>query len=399
MKKKCSYLLCCGLFAVVNLQAADLLTLRGIALGDGRLYPKFRLEAFHDDNLTSVASNEIKTFGLFFSPGLAYELKGAKKRFLADYNLSGATHESSRRDDYIDHRALLGYEYTPTSRVSLGVEGEYFDSHDPRGAGAAEGSGIIQDMPDEWHHVRLGGNLAYGASAARARFEADIDFTDKDYDNNRDVTAVRDREDIAATGRLYYRLLPKTSLLLEGRATRYDYDRAAPNSASLDGLTSEALLGITWEGTFKTTGAARFGYIRKDFDAAGRRAGESFAWELGVQWRPRSYSIFNLNTARNFQETNGAGDFIIDDSVSLSWAHSWSERLRTRLLFSFARNDFEADDTGRADERLSAGADVVYALGDHLEIGLGYDYEQRDSNQNTFDYQRNIVRIFAAVAF
>ena len=399
MKKKCVYLLFCGWFAGLNLQAAELLTLRGIAVGDGRLHPKFRLEAIHNDNLTAAATNPIKTFGTFYSPGFSYVLRSAKKRLFADYHLSGATYEDSRRDDYLDHRASFGYQYTPTNRVSLGVEGEYFDSQDARGTGAAEGSGVIQTSPDEWHHVRLKGKLAYGASGARGRFEGDVAFTNKDYDNNRRVTAVRDREDIAATGRFYYRILPKTSLLLEGRATRYDYDRSAPNSASLDGLTSQALLGITWKGTFKTTGTARFGYIRKDFDAAGRRTGQSFSWDFGVQWRPKSYSVFSLNTARNFQETNGVGDFIIDDSVSLSWAHSWNTRLRTALRFSFAQNDFEADNTGRADERLSAGADVIYKPGDNLELGLGYNYERRDSNQNTFDYERNIIRIFASVAF
>ena len=397
MKKK--YLLCWGLFAAFNIQAAELLELRGIALGNGRLSPEFRLEAFYDDNLTFAATNQIESFSTLFEPGVGYELRGAKKRFFADYRLSGAIYENSRRDDYIDHRALLGYEYTPTSRVSVGVDGEYFDSRDPRGTGAAEGSGLIQTTPDEWHHLRLGANLAYGASTARGRLEADVAFTNKDYDNNRNVTAVRDREDIAATGRFYYRILPKTSLLLEGRATRYEYDRTAPNSASLDGTTSQALLGITWRGTFKTTGTAQFGYSRKDFDADARRAGEAFSWELGVEWRPKSYSIFNLNTARNFQETNGVGNFIINDSVALSWAHSWNTRFRTTLNMRYARNDFEADTTGRADALLSMGASVVYAPGDHLEIGAGYVYDERDSNQDTFDYERNIARIFATLAF
>ena len=108
MKKKCVYLLCCGWFAALNLQAAELLTLRGIAVGDGRLYPKFRLEAIHNDNLTAAATNPIKTFGALYAPSFRYVLRSAKKRLFADYGLTGATYEGSRRDDYLDHRASLG---------------------------------------------------------------------------------------------------------------------------------------------------------------------------------------------------------------------------------------------------------------------------------------------------
>ena len=398
MKNK-HLLLCCGLFTCFTAQSAELLEPKGVAVGNGRLIPEFRLETFYDDNMSHAASGKTETLGVWFQPALSYELRDSKKRLRADYRLSGATHEDSHADDYVDHRARLRYQYTPTSRVSVGLNSEYLASQDQRGTGAAEGSGAIQTRPDEWHHMRLGAGFAYGARAARGRLEADVSLTNKDYENNRNITAVRDRRDMAASGRFYYRLLPKTALLLEARTTRYSYDQTAPNTASLDGATSRALLGLTWRGTFKTTGTARIGYIRKDFDASARRTGEAVSWELGVQWQPRSYSTFSLSTARDFLETNGAGDFIVDDSVALGWTHNWNTRVKTRLALRYAENDFEKDTSGRDDERLSVGANVVYALGNHLEIGAGYDYEERYSNDDRFDYEKNIARIFATIAF
>lgn len=393
------YLLYFGLFACFNIQAAELLEPEGIAFGSGRLIPQFRMETFYDDNMNYAATDEIETLGVLYQPALGYEIKDSKRRFFAGYQLSGAHHEDSSPDNYVDRRTRLGYQYTPTSRISVGVNGEHFDSHDPRGTGAAEGSGVIQTRHDRWHHLRLGTNFAYGARTAKARLETDASFTHKHYENNRNVTAVRDRDDITASGRFYYRILPKTSLLLEGRATHHNYKRTAPNSASLDGITSQGLLGLAWRGTFKTTGTAQVGYIRKSFDASARDTGEAFSWQLGVEWRPRSYSTFNLNTRRDFLETNGAGDFIIDDSIALNWEHSWNTRIKTRLNLRYAENDFEADNTGRRDEHLAVGANVVYAFGNHLEIGAGYNYEERYSNDDRFDYEKNIGRIFATVAF
>ena len=380
--------------------AEGALGISGMRIGDGKLYTDITVTPFHDDNLTRAPSNEISTFGLLIAPHLAYELKVHKNRYFMDYLLSAATHEDSHPDDYIDNRFQLGYEYTPTKRIFLGIHGEYLDTRDPRGTGASEGTGVVLANPDEWHRYLVEGNVVYGGKRAKGRAELDLGYSNKSYDNNRTTTFVRDREDTYVRARLYYRIMPKTSLVLEGRTTNFDYDQDAAGVPSLDSDTSRVLLGVTWEGTFKTTGTAEIGYIKKDFDSSRRKDGDDFTWEVGVEWRPKSFSIFNLNTSRDFQETNGAGNFISKDSINASWSHQWhklSPKFSTLVDISYSEDSFDQITTGREDEYLNIGVSVNYKMRRWLELGGGYRYDERDSTISAFDYDRNIFELFATI--
>ncbi len=188
-------------------------------------------------------------------------------------------------------------------------------------------------------------------------------------------------------------------MLIEGRVTEYKYDLDAVGTPSLDSTTSRALAGVTWESTFKTTGRAQIGYIQKNFDAAGRADGEDFTWEVGVQWQPRTYSTVDIETSRDFTETNGAGNFTSTDQIKASWTHNWSDKIKTILNMRYAEDRFDQDTTGREDDLLSFGANVEYKMRRWLDLGAGYNYDERESTINSFDYERNIVQAYATVTF
>jgi hypothetical protein len=333
----------------------------GIMLGIGHVYPELELRTLYDDNLLRAPGRELQT-------------------------LIG-----------IDNRLRAEYEYTPTSRISAAVRGEYLDTHDPRGTGRSEGvvGTIVETDPDEWHHWAIEANAAYGAKTAKGRIEADIGYTGKTYDNNRGVTYVRDRDDTYGAARLYYGIRPKTDVVLEARATEFNYDRSAPGSASLDSLGTTLLAGVTWDATFKTTGYAKIGLIDKDFDSSRRKDDDDFAWEMGVVWNPRTYSSFTLETSSGYLETNGTGDLISHDEINFGWNHQWRARLNTQVYFSYAEDTFGLDP--REDELINAGALVNYEMRRWLKLGAGYMYDERDSNTNLFDYDRNLFEVSANI--
>jgi polysaccharide biosynthesis protein VpsM len=382
-----------------QISAAELLDGQGIDFAGGKLSPEFTVKEFHDDNLTNAAAGEIDTFGTYVAPHLTYELKNNKNRYTVDYLFEAATHYSSHNDDYIDQTIQAGYEYTPTSKISTGIDFEFFNGHDDRGTGAAEGTGAVQASFDRYEHYKIDGYAAYGAESSKGQFEADIGHIEKDYKNNIATTAVRDREDHYGSARLYYRVMPKTKMVVEGRVTEYKYESDAPGAASLDSTTSRALVGVKWESTYKTTGTAQIGYIQKNFDAGTRADGEDLTWELGVEWKPKSYITFNLDTGRDFEETNGAGNFTTKDSIDLSYAHEWSSRISTLLTMNYTENSFDQDTTGRSDDLFKIDASVDYELRRWLSLGVGYTYDERDSTISSFDYERNLVEAHATVTF
>jgi len=396
-----SVLLTC--FALSNSVSAEgLLGVQGIEIGSGKIYPDLTIKTVHDDNLTSSAFNEVESFGLLVSPHLAYELKSHKKRFFIDSQLTSMTYEGSGVDDYVDLRFQSGYEYTPTKRTFVGIFGEYFKSHDGRGTGQSEGVGDLVTTPDKWHHYRVEGNGRYGIERAKGRGELDIGYVSKEYDNHRTRTFVRDRDDTYANARFFYRIMPKTSLVMEGRITNFNYDQDAVGVASLDSNTYQALFGVTWRATFKTTGIAEIGYISKDFDSARRDNGDGLNWKVGVEWKPKTFSTFNFNTSREYEETDGFGDYIESDSIDASWNHQWhklSPKLSTLADVSYTENTFPGTLTGREDDLLSLGVAVKYKMRRWLKMGGSYRYDDRDSTINLLSYDRNLFEAFATVLF
>ena len=377
-----------------------MLGVQGMKIGSGKIYPDLTITTVHDDNLTRSVFNEVESFGLLVSPHLAYELKSHKKRFFVDSQLTSMTYEGSGVDDYVDLRFQSGYEYTPTKRTFVGIFGEYFKSHDDRGTGQSEGVGALVTTPDKWHHYLVEVNGRYGTERAKGRGELDIGYVSKEYDNHRTRTFVRDRDDTYANARFYYRIMPKTSLLLEGRWTDFDYDQDAVGVPTLDSDLYRALAGVTWKSTYKTTGTATIGYIQKDFDAGQRSDDGAFTWEVGVEWRPKAFSIFTLNTSRDFHETDGFGDFTEEDSIDASWSHQWhkvSPRLSTLVDFRYTEDTYPGTATGREDDYWNVGVAVQYKMRRWLDISGGYTYDERDSTINLLDYDRNFFELSMTV--
>jgi len=371
----------------------------GATGGLGGFYPDLQVSVTHDDNLLrGVPGTELDTFIYNVSPSLNYVAKDSVRSFTAGWRLNAGYHDASSTDDYVDNTLDAKFEYTPTSRTRLGIGGEYLDSHDPRGTGRAEGVAIggFQQTYDEWHQFSVAGNMAYGVDTAQARVEGDAGYITKTYDNNRLFTATRDRDDTYAAGRLFYQVGPKTSLVAEGRVTDYAYQTTSPLASSLDSQDYQVSGGVTWKALNKTTGTVKLGYLTKTFDAAGRADGNAFNWDVEVEWRPRTYSVVALSTSRQFDETNGTGNFIERDNYAIAWTHDWGNQVSTTADFSYSNDSFAP--TTREDDLLDLGVRVNYAMRRWLTLSAGYRYEDRDSNRNAFDYQRNLILFTADFA-
>ena len=250
--------------------------------------------------------------------------------------------------------------------------------------------------PDAWHHFKVEGNAGYGLlEDAKARLEGDVGYISKRYDNNRTLTATRDRDDTYGSGRLFFRAGPKTELVVEGRIAHVSYQFPAPLTASLDSDTYQILGGFTWQALNKTTGTVKLGYINKDFYAANRVDGDAVNWEVNVEWRPRTYSVVNLSTSRTFTETNGAGNFIQHDTFAIDWTHDWGNQVSSTVDFSYSNDSF--DPTTREDDLINTGVQLNYAMRRWLTLSAGYRYDERDSNRNAFDYERNVILFTASI--
>ena len=132
----------------------------------------------------------------------------------------------------------------------------------------------------------------------------------------------------------------------------------------------------------------KLGYTEKIFDSDLRDDTSNFKWETGTRWRPRTYSTVNISTERRQDETNGIGDSIDVGEFKVSWDHEWRDRISTTVGFLFGEDDYSP--TVREDTRFNTGLKINYDWRRWAKMSAGYQYEDRDSNVDIFDYDRNI---------
>jgi len=157
--------------------------------------------------------------------------------------------------------------------------------------------------------------------------------------------------------------------------------------ASLDSQEQNVLVGVEWEATGRTTGTSKVGRLSKDFDADLRGDASFINWEASVLWMPRTYSSFTLMANKVPQETNGTGSFIEMSSYSVDWAHDWSSYLHSNVNLGLGKDTFQNDP--RVDDRERLSASVNYDVDTWMNIGLGYSYMRKDSNNSLFDFDRS----------
>jgi hypothetical protein len=211
-------------------------------------------------------------------------------------------------------------------------------------------------------------------------------YSSRTYQNNRESTAANDHDTGILGGTFLWRVAPKTQLLFQGEWRPIDYDQP---TSTLDSDETRYYVGARWDATALTSGSAKFGVLKKDFRSDQREDFNTSSWEVGVRWSPLTYSVFDLNTARQTEESTGLGDTIVSTRNLLTWSHSWSRRVRTQILAGWTHDDYRGEGVTRDDDTGSLGLRLYYQFRRWLRFGAEYTYTDRDSSDSVFDYQRN----------
>ena len=146
-------------------------------------------------------------------PTVSLQLDDNIKTLTLYYNLEAGFYQDSSQDDYTNQNLLGVFEYHPTTKLKMAVRLEYLDQVDPRGTARTEGGiGTLAGTldPDEWHSYGAGGLVSYGSPNATGRVELELSYVVKEYDNNRQFTFTRDRDDLDIRGTFYYKIRPNT---------------------------------------------------------------------------------------------------------------------------------------------------------------------------------------------
>ena len=356
----------------------------GVPLGPLVAYPALDVGIGHNDNLFSSNINKGSSTQTVVSPSVKIEAKTGPHKFDAAFRLDDVRYSSSPSDNYTAYSLFGTGDFVITGRAGLKVRAEYRRGIDPRGSTDRGGAAT----PDEYVNQGVGGIFSYGAPGAQGRIEFDAAAFSRRYQNNRATTVVSDRDYNQLGATFFWRVAPKTELLMLAQRRSIDYALASSTQSSTE---MSYQVGAKWEATAKTTGIVKFGRLEKTFDTPGRTNFSGSSWDAIVRWSPLTYSALDFYTSKTTNESTGTGDFLITQNYGALWNHAWNSRLSTTAAASWRTDGFLGTGGGREDKTGSLGMKVAYQWQRWMRFGAEYTRTERTSNINTFDYTRNLI--------
>jgi len=376
-----------------DLKAVD--NFYNMQLGDSgiSLSPGAEISVKHNDNifLQDSGPGKISSWVTEINPYLSFNTHRESGAYNFRYSLKSGFYHSSHNDDYLDHIFEINYQNEASKRNRFVIHASYNLLHEARGTGISDSNSITFDKPDKYTDTIISGTYTYGVEDAKMNLEFEAGFLDKEYTNHESVTQFYDFSEPKVGATFYYRIMPKTKLLIQAKYKDISYDRAVANTDKLDSNEQNYQLGVTWDATAKTTGIAKAGYLYKDFDSSNYNDQGFASWELGVNWSPRDSMQFNLLSSSSATESKGTGSFTEVQSYIASWIQQWNSRVATTLELSRLDSDFI--DSLRDDTVDSVKLHADYEFTPEIKFGVSYNHSNRESTLINSDYKNNIFMV------
>jgi hypothetical protein len=362
------------------------------------LTPTMETKLSYVDNLFRSDDDEKDTGMSTLKPRVQAWLQNGLNTYSLTYELANYIYFDSSDDDFTDNTFNLDVHHEFNAKNVANVFGEYYIGHEERGTGLSEGLAQFIDEPVELDRTVFGGNYTYGSKSAKGRIKLGAKATEHDYQNFDNVTQFRSRDHYDYDGTFFWKIGAKTDALVEVRYTDTEYDKTNPAvfGGSYDSEEYNYLVGVAWEATAKTSGSIKVGAYDRTYDSSARSDDDGFSWEVDLTYEPRTYSRFNLESRRYSEETNGLGDAIDANKTTLTWDHDWNSRSSTNMSFMYGKEDYTS--SNREDDLYGVKATYNYAFRRWVDFGVGYRYEDRDSDLSFFDYSRNEVFLEAKLS-
>lgn len=370
-----------------------------LKLGPVRVHPFAALGELYDDNVFLKPRDKRDDFITVISPGLVLGLPVGRHAVAIGYRADIVEFAELSREDNVRHTGRVQANGDYPGGLSWAVQDEVKRTNE---RADTEIEPLIE-------HTRNDGSLE-AEYAFADRWSAGVGYqnTVYDYDNQpalageptgaRDYGTALNRMEQLGTVDLYYRVQPKTALLIEygyGNVSYFDDGVAAAR----DNVIQRALVGVRGELTSKVTALVKAGYQGKHFDD-GAQADFDGAVAIGtVQYQPTDYTRVTLLLDRSTPESSfrARGDeFYVNQGVTVRAEHVLNDRVRTYVEGFFADHDYQT--STRNDDLYGGVAGVRYQVHDYVGVSAEYLFVRRDSNIAGFDYPSNRVFLRVMVA-
>lgn len=352
------------------------------------LHPHITIGTEYNDNIYAEADKEGDII-ITLTPGFKFEPVGGD-RFLKLLAISaGLTY-------YLDHtehdRQDLTCSLVASSKLgqhSLAIANEFETGSVSVSKIQAEGA----DYVDYWKNLT---EVILGANFARLGY--DIGYLRRTFDYEGAYSLKMDRTEEVYSLIGYFRIAPKTRLLLEydrGR-TRYAKEPAPSKDSGSDQIS----LGVTGKLTAKLIGLVKAGFKYHDYEAAEDYKEVTYSGDIKYKYSDRTDIL--LSFMRTAHETTYATeDYCKRNEFHISGKHRLAFNPKFSLIFGGDLEYYSYPEKAageREDEVYGFGLGLGYRFKRWITFNLSYNYNERVSNQG-YDYNNNVVTLTVSASY
>ena len=411
----------------------------------GYFHPYLSIRGEWTDNLYNINVDEIDNFLTVISPGLWFGAprmkeipvslsphnaavggkrysvpgKGSFDRFQS-YLLGGLDYKIHSADSELNHAAwrVEGlFQYNLPAGISFRVLDRFTRDRDRYDLGSFIREDFTVISPDDifvtsspsrvrdYYSNQL--NLAVNFDMSE-RFTAHFDYINfyLDYDED-EYNSWLDRTDNVYSLSLAYNHSPKTSVFIQYNHAFLTYDSDTDNDSENIFLYG----GVSWQGSAKTSLMAKAGYQTKQYDYVDEEGGKdngSFTTEVQFNYLITDKTKIAFNLYKALEETDSLANRGKDTiAAKFRYDQQLTYRIKGHLEFWYELNNYDGFDRAendiffedRNDNRFMVRPAIQYIFKDWLMSELAYTYENRNSNDDMYDFTTQTVIMSLNAAF
>ena len=387
----------------VKLKNIDLPDRDGVKLRDSNivLHGAFRATEDLETNIFLTKDKEKFDAITSLNPSAGIEIPLGKHMLSADYMPSIFLYGRYPDENHTDHlaRGLFEINFTDLKIRVLDIYRDYTDraaDENSRRVGRQENNFKV-NLGAQFN--KLGFDVGYGNIINTYSQKDDIVYRSISYDD-------KDRVTNAVDGAVSYRVMPKTSIFLEGDLGFINYFNS---SLPPDAYYVNALLGVKGRPTNKIAANIKGGCKYQHFDKSdifNDKPFFGFAASGGVEFLQTKDDLWKFGLESSVYESDYSNNnSYYGTLVDLRYSHKFNRKLSITPFGAYQLNLYPSETTEgsvtakRYDNYFNAGCSLKYDIKRWASAEVKYAFTCRSSKFSTFDYTDNKVTFNGTVGF
>lgn len=371
----------------------------GFRLGNFFIYPSVTETIAYDSNIYGLAQDPVADWRFITAPRVTIKSDLPRHAFEADVFARFMNFAENTDQDYANFggqaRGAIHIDHAHTFSFSMSARRD----HEERSA-VTSSQLAAEPVPVDLFRASIGltrdvGRL-YGTISATAE-KSDFGSVPEIGGGTLDQS-YRDQEVYWAQLRAGYRISPGFDFITHVRGIKQYNEPEAPGQSNRNATGYEVTAGLALESDPLLRWRFLAGYGERDYEHSDLGTVGTSLLEANVTWLATQRLTLGANASRAIDGEFGADDEgRIVTTGSIKGDYEIRHDLFASANIGFA--DISFIGSTREDEVFEAGASLRYYYTKNMIFGLGYTFENRNSNEAEYNFDRSIVRVSGTLSF